>query len=225
MANIIAATKAELGLGLPSLLVVSYLEQNGTRPSSWVPLNWTHHRAFDLGDGISIQLTSPDGAGRAWSDWKITEPVVISESKVTSHKGFGNAQRLFNQLLRELESHLTLRTYISGRYKTSVDDIALWAAIRDNPITLSPVKKVYCNVSRWYSFIEASNPWITKATKDLTSSNMMGRARERAARSTASSSFDVVGLPQVDGSMVTRFPSEPSGYLHIGHAKAALLND
>ncbi|PCG89968.1 Glutamyl/glutaminyl-tRNA synthetase, class Ib [Penicillium occitanis (nom. inval.)] len=119
---------------------------------------------------------------------------------LVQHFASRNAQRL-NQSLRELESHLTLRTYISGRYKISVANIAVWAAIRGNSIALSSVKKVYCNVSRWYSFIEASNPWITEATKDLTSPEMMERARERAARSAAGSSFDVVGQPQVDGPM------------------------
>ncbi|KAJ9292477.1 hypothetical protein DTO271G3_8749 [Paecilomyces variotii] len=64
MAEIIAATKAELALVLPSLLV-------------------TYCRVVHLGNGASVQFTSPDGGkAKVWSDRAIIEQLVSSELKV-----------------------------------------------------------------------------------------------------------------------------------------------
>jgi glutamyl-tRNA synthetase len=123
--------------------------------------------------------------------------------------------------LYELNNHLTLRSFIVG-YHLNVADLAVWATIRGNRISHSLIKQspIQENVHRWYTYIEDSNPWLSETIAELTSFE----SKERAAASAKGASYEI-DLPQVDGPMVTRFPPEPSGYLHIGHAKAALLND
>lgn len=120
--------------------------------------------------------------------------------------------------IQELDAHLTLRSYIIGSSFT-LADLAVWGALRGNKVASVLRQKRFC-VARWFDFIEQSNPWVGKAIYELDSAARL----RRTAASAAGGSYDI-GLEGIENGVVTRFPPEPSGYLHIGHAKAALLND
>ncbi|KAI9248794.1 tRNA synthetases class I, catalytic domain-containing protein [Phascolomyces articulosus] len=123
---------------------------------------------------------------------------------------------------KELNKYLTLRSYLVG-YQPSLADFAVWGALKGSPVfaRLLKTKKESAGLylARWFEYI-ASLDAAQLAVKDLQNAAKPAKA----AKSSDQGKFEI-GLTEAEmGKVVTRFPPEPSGYLHIGHAKAALLN-
>ncbi|KAM0755247.1 glutamyl-tRNA synthetase [Meredithblackwellia eburnea MCA 4105] len=127
--------------------------------------------------------------------------------------------------LTSLEQHLTLRTYLVSHSPSLVDYI-LWGSLRVNTIARAQLGS-FPHVGRWYNHISLLDPAL-KAEEELGVQVKVKAPKEEKVskedKDKANATFEL-GLPNAKmGEVVTRFPPEPSGYLHVGHAKAAILN-
>ena len=228
MASFEVAAKANQALVFPGLVIGEFFRRSNRLPD----ISKTFHDTTSLPGKESIRLTLENGD--ILTDKAIVQHLLdlshsCSQDQRTSSRIQTWVERSFDfiatdfQALRkpfdELDSHLTLRTHIVG-YSLTVADLAVWATIRGNRVAHNAVKRTSINLARWYSYIESINPWVADLYLELTSSAL----KEKQAASAAGASFEI-DLPKIDSPFVCRFPPEPSGFLHIGHAKAALLND
>ncbi|KFQ05838.1 Bifunctional glutamate/proline--tRNA ligase, partial [Leptosomus discolor] len=127
----------------------------------------------------------------------------------------------FLSAVQELNHCLSLRTYLVGN-SLSLADLCVWAVLKDNNIWQEQLQqnKAPVHAKRWYGFLEVQHAFQSVGAKWASGTPKVKMATEKKA--------DVgkfVELPGAEmGKVIVRFPPEASGYLHIGHAKAALLN-
>ncbi|KAK6998090.1 bifunctional glutamate/proline--tRNA ligase [Biomphalaria glabrata] len=131
----------------------------------------------------------------------------------------------FKNAINYLDHELRPSTYISGTALT-IADLALWEVLHLSSSfqTLLSANEAPVNVSRYYKFLTAQKPFA-KASTQFAAAAVKDVKKKSSETNIKKDEGKFVELPGAEmGKVVVRFPPEASGYLHIGHAKAALLN-
>ncbi|KAF5300527.1 hypothetical protein FQR65_LT09148 [Abscondita terminalis] len=138
----------------------------------------------------------------------------------------------FMQGIQSLNSVLGPLTYLVGK-RLTIADFVVFAALYANKQWqgLISKKEAPTNLLRWYNFLKGQDfikktiealPQEVKEVLSQAASSRQSLDRSITAKPQEGKFIDLPGAEM--GKVIVRFPPEASGYLHIGHAKAALLN-
>uniref|UniRef100_A0A8C2Q2L4 Bifunctional glutamate/proline--tRNA ligase n=1 Tax=Cyprinus carpio TaxID=7962 RepID=A0A8C2Q2L4_CYPCA len=141
-----------------------------------------------------------------------------------------SARRLCGQsdlssALGDLDKALALRTFLVG-HSVTLADLCIWAALKGQSFRNGESQakpSSYPHLCRWFSFLSSQVPFSSVGSKWASKISAIKATPVEKEKKQDLGKF--VELPGAEmGKVVVRFPPEASGYLHIGHAKAALLN-
>ncbi|XP_041907504.1 bifunctional glutamate/proline--tRNA ligase isoform X3 [Corvus kubaryi] len=129
----------------------------------------------------------------------------------------------FPSAVQELNHCLSLRTYLVGN-SLSLADVCVWAVLKDNSTWQERLEqnKAPVHAKRWYNFLEVQRAFQSVGAKWAAGAPKVKMATEKEKKADVGKFVELPGAEM--GKVIVRFPPEASGYLHIGHAKAALLN-
>ncbi|XP_054836691.1 bifunctional glutamate/proline--tRNA ligase isoform X2 [Eublepharis macularius] len=182
---------------------------------------------------VSDQITFTDATSIARYLARISSSAKLYGSNLLEHTEIDHwlefsARKLSDlayctSAIEELNNSLSLRTYLVGN-SLSLADFSVWATLKGNnqwqEQLVQPNAPVH--IKRWYNFLEAQRVFQSVGTRWPVAATVP-KAKVAADRKQDVGKF--VELPGAEmGKVIVRFPPEASGYLHIGHAKAALLN-
>ncbi|KIJ27826.1 hypothetical protein M422DRAFT_54856 [Sphaerobolus stellatus SS14] len=205
----------------------------GTSPFPWAPLvlaTYVNRPNIEVEFDSGVDNVTLDYEGHQVTNVNDITGILAKSANVSSDDpktaGFLTlAERLptitaFSELVAafdSLDDHIVLRTFLIG-HDLSLADWAVWGALKSSVKAAGLLKNnQHPHLARWYTYIDG-----LESTQDAIVK--LAEARSRAKAKKTAGSFDLGLSGAIDGKVVTRFPPEPSGYLHIGHAKAAMLN-
>jgi bifunctional glutamyl/prolyl-tRNA synthetase len=126
----------------------------------------------------------------------------------------GQSKSAIDKALNRINVAVSQKRFLAGN-AVSLADIAVWSAVKGNDDFLESLGD-YNQASVWYQRCGDIVAFKEGVSNLPESTEPVMKAEDKGK---------FVELPgAADGNVVVRFPPEASGFLHIGHAKAALLN-